>query len=103
MIAMTDPPEPTCPRCGEYINDDIDIDDEWSCDKCGYDGEPRYCVHCNAYISPKSENFGTGLCDRCTFDEQKQQWEDGPEYEGEFMGIILSGGEDLAEGEEREW
>lgn len=115
MMLKTEPPEQRCPRCGEYIDDDLDIDDEWSCDRCGYNGEPRFCVACDRPISPKSENFGTGMCDACTYEEQREQWENEDwehqdwldesgmsdktkEYEGLFIGIILSGN-DLGEEE----
>jgi len=38
MIAKTDPPEPACPRCGEYI----DGEDELYCPDCGENLKNNY-------------------------------------------------------------
>jgi len=63
---MSGPPEPTCARCGEYIDyDDVDEDGDWKCHKCGWDGMPDKCVVCGTRIGPKDENFSTSICETC--------------------------------------
>jgi len=93
MIDKTDPPEPTCPRCGAYIDvDEFYENENWSCDRCGFSGEEDFCMQCDVHISPSSPKYGTSVCERCEHENNEKAYEDGafddPMLEQLFENLI---------------
>ena len=76
MIAKTDPPEPACPRCGEYI----DGEDELHCPECGENIKNNYITEerffCTNHTEAKNGVFTRFFniddlkwrCPKCGFD-----------------------------------
>lgn len=64
-----EPPEPTCPRCKEYILDE-DMD-AGKCSYCGWVfGQEYNCDGCGKPIHPSNRE---GLCRDCRFEEEYLQ------------------------------
>jgi hypothetical protein len=85
---MSGPPEPTCRRCGAYIQDeDFDENGEnWKCHNCGWDGTPDICAVCKKPIDPRSKDFGSSIHQVC---EELDRMKD-PEYQKEVDEMIMA-------------
>lgn len=70
---MTEPPEPTCSRCGEYVHEE----DQHYCPECGADiqnnwirddtGGLFFCVKCDTARTFRPEDLGW-KCSKCGYD-----------------------------------